>query len=121
MASVSRELASIGRHFYARGWALGTSGNYSAVVSRKPLRLAITSSGLNKRELAPAQIIECDEAGRAIGRRPSTPLRAGGTPSAETQLHVESRGAEAPARSCTRIPFGARCSLNAMLADAASA
>lgn len=40
------ELASIGRGFYSRGWVLGTSGNFSAVVRRDPLRLAITSSGV---------------------------------------------------------------------------
>jgi methylthioribulose-1-phosphate dehydratase len=80
--ALARELAAIGRRFYDRGWALGTSGNYSAVLARRPLRLAITRSGLNKRELKPADIIECDERGRAAGRR-------GGRPSAETLLHVE--------------------------------
>ncbi len=79
---VARELANIGRRFYARGWALGTSGNVSAVVSRKPLRLAITASGLNKRELKASQILTCDEHGRALGKR-------GGKPSAETLLHIE--------------------------------
>jgi methylthioribulose-1-phosphate dehydratase len=79
---VTRELANIGRRFYARGWALGTSGNLSAVVSRKPLRLAITASGLNKRELKASQILTCDEHGRVLGKR-------GGRPSAETLLHLE--------------------------------
>jgi len=78
----TKELAAIGRRFYARGWALGTSGNYSAVLSRKPLRLVITGSGLNKRELAAAQMIECDDRGRSAGKR-------GGKPSAETLLHIE--------------------------------
>lgn len=80
----------MGRRFYSRQWAWGTSGNYSAVVSRKPFRLAITSSGLNKRELGYADIIECDEQGRAVGRRRSRP-------SAETLLHIEvaQRGAGA--------------------------
>ena len=75
-------LAAIGRRFYGRGWAVGTSGNFSAVLSRRPLRLAITSSGSSKRNLASADILRCDEHGRAIGsdRR---------KPSAETLIHLE--------------------------------
>ena len=79
---VASDLAAVGRRFYVRGWALGTSGNFSAVVSRKPLRLAITASGLSKRELKASQILTCDAHGRAVGAR-------GGKPSAETLLHIE--------------------------------
>jgi methylthioribulose-1-phosphate dehydratase len=79
---VAGELAATGRRLYAHGWSFGTSGNLSAVVSRKPLRLAITASGLNKRELKTSQILTCDEHGEALGKR-------GGTPSAETLLHIE--------------------------------
>ena len=75
-------LAAIGRRFYGRGWAVGTSGNFSAVLSRRPLSLAITSSGTSKRNLAPADILRCDEHGRAIGS-------GRGNPSAETLLHLE--------------------------------
>ena len=78
----ARELAAIGRRFYARGWVLGTSGNFSAVVSRKPLRLAITASSLPKGTLRPLDILQCDENGRVRGR-------ASTRPSAETLLHVE--------------------------------
>ena len=45
---VAESLAEIGKGFYARRWVLGTSGNFSAVISREPLRLAITSTGLDK-------------------------------------------------------------------------
>ena len=76
------QIAAIGRAFYARGWALGTSGNFSAVVSRRPLRLAITASSLPKGALRASDILECDDRGRVVGRR-------GGKPSAETLLHVE--------------------------------
>src|SRR6266852_6228100 len=48
-------LAEIGKNFYTRGWVLGTSGNFSAVTSHEPLRLAITSTGLDKGNLTPAQ------------------------------------------------------------------
>ena len=79
--SAQRSLIAIGQRFYARGWALGTSGNFSAVVSRVPFRLAITASSVGKGTLRPADILECDERGRVIGRRR-------GTPSAETLLHI---------------------------------
>ncbi len=78
----ARELAAIGRRFYSRGWVLGTSGNFSAVISRRPLRLAITASSLPKGTLTPADVLQCDENGRVLGR-------AAKRPSAETLLHIE--------------------------------
>jgi methylthioribulose-1-phosphate dehydratase len=81
-AAAARELAALGRGFHARGWALGTSGNFSTVLSRRPLRLAITASGVAKDRLAAADILACDERGSVVGRRR-------GRPSAETLLHVE--------------------------------
>jgi methylthioribulose-1-phosphate dehydratase len=60
---------------------LGTSGNLSAVVSRDPLRLAITRSGVDKGTLAPDQILEVDAAGERV--------RGEGKPSDETALHFE--------------------------------
>jgi methylthioribulose-1-phosphate dehydratase len=77
----ARQLAAIGRRFYGRGWSLGTSGNFSAVLERKPLRLAITASAVPKGSLAATDILQCDERGHVVGRR--------GKPSAETLLHVE--------------------------------
>jgi methylthioribulose-1-phosphate dehydratase len=77
----ARQLSAIGKRFYARGWVLGTSGNFSAVVEKKPLRLAITASSVSKGSLARTDILQCDERGRVVGRR--------GRPSAETLLHVE--------------------------------
>ena len=82
LGSIASELAAVGRRFYARGWVLGTSGNFSAVVQRTPLRLAITSSSLPKGTLKASDILQCDEHGRVVGR-------ARGKPSAETLLHVE--------------------------------
>jgi methylthioribulose-1-phosphate dehydratase len=73
-------LAEIGRGFHARGWVLGTSGNFSAVISRGPLRLAITSTGLDKGSLSPAQFLEMDEAANVV--------RGDGRPSAEALLHL---------------------------------
>jgi len=59
-------LAEIGKVFHARGWVLGTSGNFSAVISREPLRLAITSTGLDKGNLVPEQFLEMDEAANVV-------------------------------------------------------
>jgi len=79
---VSREIAAIGRRFHARGWALGTSGNFSAVISRRPLRLAISASAVPKGRIGPAHILEVDAQGDTVARR-------GAPPSAETLLHLE--------------------------------
>ena len=73
-------LAEIGRGFYARGWVLGTSGNFSAVVSREPLRLAITSTGVDKGVLTRGQFLEIDETAKVV--------RGEGRPSAEALLHL---------------------------------
>lgn len=42
------ELIQIGNLFEGRQWFLGTSGNFSALMSRNPLSFAITSSGIDK-------------------------------------------------------------------------
>ncbi|HKS39169.1 MAG TPA: methylthioribulose 1-phosphate dehydratase [Blastocatellia bacterium] len=77
---LAAQLAVIGREFYARGWVLGTSGNLSAVISREPLRIAITSSGLDKGELAATHFLEIDSDANVI--------KGEGRPSAETLLHI---------------------------------
>jgi methylthioribulose-1-phosphate dehydratase len=98
-AKLAEELAEIGRNFYERGWVLGTSGNFSAVVSREPLRLAITSTGLDKSKLAPAQFLEMDADLRII--------RGKGRPSAEALLHLAIvRGREAGAVLHTHSVWG---------------
>jgi methylthioribulose-1-phosphate dehydratase len=81
LQTLAARLAEVGRQCYARGWALGTSGNFSAVVSREPLRLAITSSGLDKGLLDASQIVQIDETGRVLGG-------GAGKPSAEASLHI---------------------------------
>ena len=79
-AELAAQLADIGRHCYARGWALGTSGNFSAVVSRDPLRLAITTSGVDKGLLTAGHIVEIDAHGDVVA--------GSGRPSAEASLHL---------------------------------
>ena len=87
----SAQLAELARAFHGRGWVLGTSGNFSAVVEREPLRIAITASSLDKGRLLPEHILEVGSDGRAL--KPNQ-----GRPSAETLLHVaivRNRGAGA--------------------------
>ena len=79
-SEIAGSLADLGRSFYARGWALGTSGNFSAVLSREPLRLAITSTGLDKGRLTPANFLQIDEACKV--------MLGDGKPSAEALLHL---------------------------------
>ena len=78
--TLATALAEIGREFYSRGWALGTSGNFSAVLSRKPLRLMITPTGVDKGKLSPRQILVLDARG--------TPLQGSSSPSSDTALHL---------------------------------
>jgi methylthioribulose-1-phosphate dehydratase len=90
-ARAIRALAGVGRRFYARQWVLGTSGNFSTVLSRDPMRLLLTASAAHKGTLRAGEFVEVDAAGRVIGGR-------GGRPSAETLLHlsiVKARGASA--------------------------
>jgi methylthioribulose-1-phosphate dehydratase len=80
-SAACEHLAEVGRDFHRRGWVLGTSGNLSAVLSRDPLRLAITRSSADKGRLMPDQFLELDAEARIL--RPSE-----GKPSAETLLHL---------------------------------
>lgn len=78
--SLATGLAETARGFYARGWNLGTSGNFSAVLSREPLRLAITASGLDKGALTVESFLQIDQSAKV--------LEGAGRPSAETALHL---------------------------------
>jgi len=88
-AATARRLARLARDFHARGWALGTSGNFSAVLSRDPLRLAITASGMDKEELSASGVVLVGEDGAVLNGR--------GRASAETRVHLAIIGARARA------------------------
>jgi methylthioribulose-1-phosphate dehydratase len=79
---IAYHLTEISKSFYARGWALGTSGNFSAVLSREPLRLAITPSAIDKSELTADQILEIDSEANSVGDHH-------GKPSDESLLHIQ--------------------------------
>jgi methylthioribulose-1-phosphate dehydratase len=78
--AIALALANAGRSFYERGWVLGTGGNFSGVLTREPLRIAITASGLHKGELEPHGFLVVNERGAV--------LQGNGKPSAETLVHV---------------------------------
>jgi methylthioribulose-1-phosphate dehydratase len=115
LSLAAEQLVRAGRRFDQRGWVMGTSGNFSVVIDREPLRLAITPSATFKGELDADEILEMDERGAPVGdghfqsSRGPTPTRsraatsrraqaAGARVSAEALLHVEivrARGAGA--------------------------
>lgn len=77
----SDELRHIGREFHRRGWSVGTSSNYSVVLSREPLELLITASGKDKGRLESNDFVRVDGDGVPIGDgQPKS--------SAETLLHT---------------------------------
>ena len=77
---LSEKLSEAGFDFYRRGWVLGTSGNFSAVLKRKPLRVCITASGNEKGALDETHFLEIDDNAEV--------LQGFGKPSAETLLHL---------------------------------
>jgi methylthioribulose-1-phosphate dehydratase len=80
ISSPSAELAEAGQEFYRRGWVLGTSGNFSALLARKPLRVCVTASGLEKGKLDETNFLELDDDAEI--------LQGFGKPSAETLIHL---------------------------------
>jgi methylthioribulose-1-phosphate dehydratase len=80
-ATACAQIAELGRDFHRRGWVLGTSGNLSVVLSRDPLRVAITASSVDKGRLTEDQILEIDSEARVVNA-------AQNKPSAETLLHL---------------------------------
>lgn len=76
----AEELAEAGREFYRRGWVLGTSGNFSTLLARKPLRVCVTASGMEKGKLDETNFLELDDDAEI--------LQGFGKPSAETLIHL---------------------------------
>jgi len=74
------ELTELVREIHRRGWAPGTGGNFSKLISRTPFRLLITSSGFDKGQVDESLLLEVDENACSIGGE----LK----PSAETLIHV---------------------------------
>jgi methylthioribulose-1-phosphate dehydratase len=85
VSAAGKALATEAARFAAMGWMRGTSGNLSVVLARVPLRLAVTSSGLDKGELSDRDVVVVDETGQAAGRERGDGARR---PSAEAALHA---------------------------------
>ena len=77
---LAEQLSKVGYEFYRRNWVLGTSGNFSALIERNPLKLCITASGNEKGSLDETHFLEIDENAEV--------LQGNGKPSAETLLHL---------------------------------
>lgn len=74
------QLQAAGRNFWERGWSLGTSSNYSAIINRDPLQLLLTASGKDKGNLQKHDFVIVDQEGKpAPADQPKS--------SAETLLH----------------------------------
>lgn len=76
----AQRLAGLVRAAAQRGWAVGTSGNFSAVVGTDPIRLVITPSGADKTAVRAEDMVTIDAQGAVEA--------GGGRPSAETALHL---------------------------------
>ena len=69
-----------GHQFYRRGWLTGTSGNFSVLLARKPLRICVTATGIEKSALDETNFLELDDDAEI--------LQGFGKPSAETLMHL---------------------------------
>ncbi|MBS1724206.1 MAG: methylthioribulose 1-phosphate dehydratase [Armatimonadetes bacterium] len=74
------ELTELIGLIYERGWAPGTGGNFSRVLSVDPLRLLITPSGVDKGSVKPEDLLVVDEMAQVV--------QGAQKPSAETWLHI---------------------------------
>jgi len=74
-------LAGEAARFAGLGWMRGTSGNLSVVLSRDPLRLAVTASGIDKGDIGPGDVVVVDAHGDAVEP-------GGSRPSAEAAFHA---------------------------------
>src|ERR1700694_2975772 len=76
--SEAKALCATARWCYTRGWVPATSGNFSVRDSESDCIL-ISSTGFDKGNITPADLLEVDPEGRVV--------RGEGKPSAETALH----------------------------------
>ena len=74
-------LRECGRLFHSRGWSVGTSSNYSIVLSNDPVELIVTASGMDKGRLARNDFVRIGPDGNPL-------LENQPRSSAETMLHV---------------------------------
>ena len=80
-AAAAVSLCGVTTEFHARGWCLGTSGNFSVKLQDDPVQMLITRSGCDKRRLSPEDMVVVGLDGKAVE---SETLE----PSAEALLHT---------------------------------
>ena len=80
MIQAAEELSATMKLLHRRGWCDGTGGNFSVVVTHKPLRLLMAPSGVDKGAVQPEELIEVNSSGDVT--------RGAGKASAETLLHL---------------------------------
>ena len=119
LAEIGPLLAAEAARFASLGWMRGTSGNLSAVLSRDPLRLAVTASGVDKGTLAAADIGVVDALGSPV---PGYPGAARTAPSAEAALHARAArltgaGAVVHVHTIAAVVAGRRWPAGVELAD----
>ena len=69
------------RYLHQRGWCDGSGGNFSLVLQKKPLKLLMAPSGIEKRDISADELIEVDSTGSVI--------KGEGSASAETDMHLK--------------------------------
>ena len=82
------QLCDVVRGIHARGWALATGGNFSALLEREPMRLLMTPSGVDKGELCPEGLLIVNDRAEAVLDQSKIQNPKSTTPSAEALLHV---------------------------------
>ena len=75
-----RDLCGSVAEIHSHGWCPGTSGNFSILLERHPLRLLISRSGRDKRRLSDDDLVIVDADGEPVDD-------CAARPSAETLLH----------------------------------
>src|SRR5690242_7744219 len=60
------DLRDVAALMHRRGFSLGTSSNYSILLSREPFELLVTASGKAKRRLKKTHIVVVDEVGKNL-------------------------------------------------------
>jgi methylthioribulose-1-phosphate dehydratase len=80
MNATYEQFAEVIRFLAFKGYSPGTGGNFSLVLSRDPLRLVMSPSGIDKGQISPEQLIVVDQYGKVI--------QGTGKASAETAIHI---------------------------------
>jgi ribulose-5-phosphate 4-epimerase/fuculose-1-phosphate aldolase len=88
------ELIALGNFFYRQNWVLGTSGNFSTILSRDPFKLLMTGSGIHKGNMGRESFVVIDQQGNVLSGKQ------------KQQFTSRSSLNPGPAQSFTPIPSG---------------